>query len=44
MRTCVIGSIALLLLSIEALSLAIIGVWGFYAVAKLFVAMAEHNI
>ena len=44
MKTCVIASIALLLLSIEALSLAILSVWGFYWIGKLFLAMAEHNI
>lgn len=44
MKTCVIASVALLILSIEALSLTIVGLWGAYALAKLFVAMAEHDI
>lgn len=44
MKTCVIGSAALLILSIEALSLAILGLWGFYGLGKLVLAMAEHNI
>ena len=44
MRTCVIGSVALLILSIEALSWAIVGLWGFYWLGKLVVAAAEHNI
>ena len=44
MKHCVIGSVALLVIGNEVLSLLVIGVWAFIAVAKLFDTIAENNI